>query len=70
MAAVAVLLVNSVKKVAAKQIPAKANIGLLPQTDRIPSAILEAIPVYSIALPKLMEPAKTISNPQSMLSRA
>lgn len=70
IAAVAVLLVNSVMKVPSRQMQAKAYIGLVPHTERMPSASRLAIPVYSMALPRLIEPANTISRPQSMLLRA
>ena len=70
MAAVAVLLVNSVMNVPTRHIPARAIIGLPLHTERIPFEMHSAIPVSCMAVPRLMLPAKIISKLQSMLSRA
>ena len=70
MAAVAVLLVNSVMNVPIRHIPANATIGLPLHIVRIPCDIHSAIPVSWIAVPRLMLPANIIRSRQSILSRA
>ena len=70
MAAAAALLISSVMKVPTKQITASTTSGLVPHIPNNPSANFCAIPVFSMAIPKQTEPAKTISTFQLMLLRA
>ena len=70
MAAAAVLLMNSVIKVATKQMHVNTTRGLEPHIPKMLSANSLAMPVFSMAAPKQMEPAKIIRIFQSIDLRA
>ena len=61
IAPAAVLEINSVMNVPARQIAVITTIGLVPQMSKIPPAMRSAIPVFWIARPSTALPAKIIS---------
>ena len=70
MAAAAALPMNSVMNSATAHTAASITSGSVPQSPSSSPATSAATPVLSIAVPRQMEPAKTMSTFQLMLSCA